>query len=111
MLREKSEGFTVTCSACATPQMWYGAGVVLKIHTAPALRCLIAQDGYPGALQHTPCACQCPRSRLGRTADFQILAASARIISGLRLETSGHPMDYLASPEGSLPLGQTRGYT
>jgi hypothetical protein len=34
MLREKSEGFTLTCSAGATPQMWYGAGVVLKVHTA-----------------------------------------------------------------------------
>jgi hypothetical protein len=31
MLCEKSEGFTRTCGTCATPQVWYGAGVVLMM--------------------------------------------------------------------------------
>jgi hypothetical protein len=42
---------------------------------------------------------------------WQISAASTKIVSGFSLETNGYRLGFRASPEGSLPLGQTRGYT
>jgi hypothetical protein len=55
--------------------------------------------------------CRCPRSGRGRAGDFQIPVVSARIVSGFGLETNDYLRSFPASPEGSLPLGQTRGYT
>jgi hypothetical protein len=49
-------------------------------------------------LKRTRRVCQCPRSGLRYTRDFQIPVVSAKIVSGSWLETSGCPLDYPRLP-------------
>jgi hypothetical protein len=59
----------------------------------------------------TPHAPQPLLAELERGGDWQISDASAKIVSDFSLETNCYRLGFRVSPEGSLPLGQTRGYT